>query len=118
MSRDAEAYERGVGVRLEPGSLNIVLDEPWVMGDPAVRLDVTEVGVGVGLVPCTLGDLACWVLRTDRNDAGIGDHPLTVVEVVATVHLRTELLLSDGDEVALHLLRESASSGSRAVRRR
>lgn len=103
MRRYADAYERGTGVRLEPGSLNVVLDEPWVMGHADVRLAAAEVGVGVGLVRCRLDGRACWILRTDRNDAGHGDHPLTVVEVVATTHLRTELSLADGDEVALHV---------------
>lgn len=103
MTRYAVAYERGTGVRLHPGSLNVVLEQPWVMGEPAVRLPASEVGVGIGLVPCRLGGLPCWVLRTDRNDAGQGHHPLTVVEVVAATHLRTELELADGDEVVLAL---------------
>jgi CTP-dependent riboflavin kinase len=102
MARYADAYERAAGVRLEPGSLNIVLDEPWVMGVPEVRLEACEVGVGIGLIACRLDDHDCWIMRTDKNDAGRGDHPLTVVEVVAAVHLRTELSLSDGDEVCLH----------------
>jgi CTP-dependent riboflavin kinase len=101
MSRYAEAYEQAVGARLKPGSLNVVLDEPWVMHKPEIRLEAAQVGVGVGLVPCRLGDRSCWVLRTDRNNAGTGDHPLTVVEVVSTVHLRSALGLQDGDEVHL-----------------
>ena len=103
MVRYADAYERAAGVRLEPGSLNVVLDEPWVMRDPEVRLEAVEVGVGMGLVSCRLDDYACWIVRTDKSNAGLGDHPLTVVEVVAPVHLRTELRLEEGDEVCLHL---------------
>ena len=103
MTHYSTAYERAAGVRLEPGSLNVVLDEPWVMTHPEVRLEAAEVGVGVGLVSCRLDDCHCWIIRTDRNNAGLGDHPLTVVEVVAQVHLRTELGLEDGDEVTLRL---------------
>ena len=103
MTRYADAYERVVGVRLQPGSLNVVLDEPWVMGTPDVRLDAVESGVGVGLVSCHLNGSPCWILRTDKNNTGMGDHPLTVVEIVATAHLRTLLSLADGDEVVLHV---------------
>ena len=103
MTRYSDAYERAVGVRLEPGSLNVVLDQPWVMQHPHVRLEAAEVGVGIGLVSARLDGCDCWILRTDRNDAGLGDHPLTVVEVVAQAHLRTALGLEDGDEVVLHL---------------
>lgn len=105
MTRYSDAYERAAGVRLEPGSLNVVLDEPWVMQHPDVRLEPPEVGVGIGLVSCRLNDWSCWVIRTDKNNAGLGDHPLTVVESVAQVHLRTELHLRDGDEVTVHLSR-------------
>ena len=103
MIRYSDAYERAAGVRLEPGSLNVVLDEPWVMEHPEVRLEASEIGVGVGLVSCRLDDVDCWIVRTDRNNADGGDHPLTVGEVVAQVHLRTELHLHDGDEVTLEL---------------
>jgi len=94
-----------VGARLEPGSLNVVLDEPWVMHEPQARLEASEVGVGIAFVPCRLDSERCWVVRTDRNNAGTGNHPLTVVEVVSTVHLRTALNLQDGDEVTLNLVR-------------
>jgi CTP-dependent riboflavin kinase len=105
MRRYAEAYEQAVGARLEPGSLNVVLEEPWVMHQPTTRLEASQVGVGVGLVPCSLNHQPCWVLRTDRNNAGTGDHPLTVVEVVSTLHLRSALGLQDGDEVHLRVER-------------
>ena len=90
-------------MRLEPGSLNVVLHEPWVMREAEVRLEAAEVGVGIGLVPCRLNDFDCWIIRTDKNDSGSGDHPLTVVEIVASRHLRSELSLEDGDEVSIHL---------------
>ena len=105
MKRYSDAYEEAVGARLEPGSLNVVLYEPWVMHQPQARLEPSEVGVGVGLVPCRLNDLPCWVVRTDRSNAGTGQHPLTVVEVVSTAHLRSALDLHDGDEVLLEILR-------------
>ncbi len=101
MRRYSEAYERAVGARLEPGSLNVVLDGPWVMHEPQARLEASEVGVGIGFVSCRLNGEPCWVVRTDRNNAGTGHHPLTVVEVVSRAHLRTALGLEDGDDVNL-----------------
>lgn len=103
MRRYADAYEQAVGARLEPGSLNVVLDDPWVMQHPRVRLEAAEVGVGMGFVPCRLNEQPCWVARTDRNNAGTGHHPLNVLEVVSTVHLRTALGLRDDDEVWLEV---------------
>jgi CTP-dependent riboflavin kinase len=103
MDRYSHAYERALGAPLEPGSLNVVLAEPWVMHEPQARLEASEVGVGVGFVPCRLNGEPAWVVRTDRNNAGTGHHPLTVVEVVSAAHLRTALGLQDGDDVDLLL---------------
>ncbi len=104
MRRYADAYERAVGVQLEPGSLNVLLHEPWVLREPQARLEASEAGVGMAFVPCRLNGERCWAIRTDKNNAGMGDHPLTVVEVVSDVHLRTALDLQDGDEVVLELV--------------
>jgi len=103
--RYAGAYERAVGAHLEPGSLNVLLDEPWVLREPQARLEASEVGVRIAFVVCLLNGERGWAVRTDKNNAGMGDHPLTVVEVVSDVHLRTALDLRDGDEVALELVR-------------
>ncbi len=74
------------------------------MHEPRARLEASEVGVGIAFVPCILNGEPCWLVRTDRNNAGTGHHPLTVVEVVSAVHLRTALNLQDGNEVTLDLV--------------
>jgi riboflavin kinase, archaea type len=103
MTLYADAYERVTGSVLVPGSLNLVLDRPWVMTDAKIRLSAAEVGVEIGLLPCVVEGIACWVFRTDRNNTGRGDHDLNVLEVVSSVHLRTVLGLQDGDEVMVQI---------------
>ena len=99
----ADAYMRATGSTLVPGSLNIVIERSWVMRTPAIRLDASEVGVGVGLLPCRVGGIAGWIFRTDRNNLGDGDHAMNVLEVVAAVHLRAALGLRDGDEITVEI---------------
>lgn len=70
---------------------------------PDLRLEAEEVGVGMDFIGCRVADADCFLVRTDKNDSGEGDHPQTVVEVVSAVHLRTALGLQDGDEVVLEL---------------
>ncbi len=103
MTIHADAYQRATGAVLVPGSLNLVIDRPWIMTKPSVRLEASKVGVGIGLLPCVVGGIACWVFRTDRNNAGQGDHDLNVLEIVSSVHLRTVLGLHDGDEVKVEI---------------
>ncbi len=101
MTQYAELFERRTGVRLYPGSLNVILDEPWTVRDAAIRLEPPEYGVPMSIVPCQINGLDAFIVRTDKNNAGLGDHPPSVIEIAAPTHLRTTLGVSDGDEVAV-----------------
>lgn len=99
MTAYADLYARTTGVRLYPGSLNIVLAEPWFVAHPPLRLEPPDIAVGMNIVPCEIEGVAAFILRTDKNNEGRGDHAPSVIEVAAPVHLRTTLGLEDGDEV-------------------
>ncbi len=101
MTRYADAYERATGVRLHPGSLNVVLDKPWTVHRAPLRLEADDVGVGMSIVPCQIGHLPAFIMRTDRNNAGLGDHQPNVIEIAAAVNLRRALDLADGDTVEI-----------------
>jgi CTP-dependent riboflavin kinase len=106
MTLHADLYEAKTGVRLYPGSLNVVLDDPWHVGSHRIRLDPPEYGVGLSMIPCTIEGLEAFILRTDKNDRGEGDHPPNILEVAATVRLRDALGVQDGDEVEIVLTEE------------
>lgn len=101
VTRYQAVYERHTGMVLYPGSLNVRLDEPWSLPAERVHIDGAEVGVGVNLVPCRVFDRAAFVMRTDANEAGTGDHPRTVVEIVSDVRLRDAYGLVDGAAVEI-----------------
>ena len=95
----ADLYEAKTGVRLFPGSLNVVLDAPWYVPAERIRMEPPEYGVGMSVVPCRIGGIDAFILRTDKNNIGEGDHPATVIEIAAPVRLRDALDLEDGTEV-------------------
>jgi riboflavin kinase, archaea type len=97
----ADLYEVKTGVRLYPGSLNVVLDGPWHVSDYRVRLEPPEYGVGLSIVPCWIEAIEGFILRTDKNDCGEGDHPPNILEIAAAVRLRDALGLCDGDQVEI-----------------
>ena len=99
MTVHADLYEAKTGVRLYPGSLNVVLDHVWHVGTQRVQLDPPDVGVGLSIVPCTIERLDAFILRTDKNDRGEGDHPPNILEVGAAVRLRDAPGLANGNEV-------------------
>ena len=95
----ADVYEAKTGVRLYPGSLNVLLDSPWYVPAVRIRLEPPECGIGMSIVPCAIGGIDGFILRTDKNNSGEGDHPATVIEVAASVRLRDVLGVEDGTEV-------------------
>ena len=106
MTLYADRYEQCTGVRLYPGSLNLALDHEYRMpAEPPMRLPPDALGgrVGMSIVPCTIMGHPAFVLRTDQNEAGLGDHGRSVIEVAAGVRLRDLLGLSDGDTVVVEI---------------
>ncbi|MDQ6797815.1 MAG: CTP-dependent riboflavin kinase [Actinomycetota bacterium] len=117
MTLYADAYATAVGAPLYPGSLNVVLEEPWLL--PPDRLSVPAEAVGrlIHLVLCLVGARRCFILRTDMADrAGGGEH--RILEIVSDVRLRDDLGVNDGDlmEVVVGDPVESQGGGGRRCR--
>jgi len=98
-------YRLITGVDLYPGTLNIRLDGPYRLPPDPLRLDPSEYGgtVGVSLVPCRVFDRRAFILRTDANERGDGDHPWELIEIATDIKLRDVYRLKDGDLVTVHL---------------
>lgn len=98
-------YLRKTGMRLYPGTLNVLLKEPYSLPKQVIRLEGSEYGgsVSVNMVPCRIGGRLAFLLRTDANEEGRGHHPKTIVEIATDVRLRDVLRLKDGDMVEIEI---------------
>lgn len=105
MQVHGELYRSKLGVDCVPGSLNVELTRPYDLPHGGPRIEPGEAGcpVGVRIATCRIEGREAFVLRTDANAEGRGDHPLTLVEIVGASHWRTALELEDGDEVRIEL---------------
>jgi riboflavin kinase len=105
MKKLSELYQEKTGVQLFPGTLNVWLETEYNLPDQRIRLEGMEYGgnVSVNIIPCKIFDQPAFVLRTDKNDAGLGDHPRNIVEIAAEVKLRDRFGLKDGDQVEVWL---------------
>lgn len=110
----ADVYRAETGFDPVPGTLNIALEEPWHMPATARRFSA---GVTVLIAECVVGGLDAFVIRTEKNERGDGDHPLTLVEVISQTRLRETLALEDGDEILL-MLPEAPPARPESLRRR
>src|SRR6266498_3232539 len=100
-----EHYTRRTGMRLFPGTLNILLDYPYSLPPDVIRLEKDEYGgtVSVSIVPCRIFDRRAFLLRTDANETGQGHHPKTIIEIATDVKLREHYNLKDGDQVVVEI---------------
>lgn len=98
-----EAYQRKTGMSFYPGTLNVRLQEEYSIPKDALKLDKEEYGgrVSVFIVPCMFFDKEAFILRTEKNESGAGDHPKTIVEIASDVKLRDAYNLKDGDEIEI-----------------
>jgi riboflavin kinase, archaea type len=101
----SEHYFRKTGMHLYPGTLNLLLDEEWSVPEGCLRLEASEYSglVSVNLVPCRVFGRAAFVLRTDLNESGHGQHPKNLIEIATDVRLRDAYGLKDGDVVEVEI---------------
>ncbi|MBP3963162.1 DUF120 domain-containing protein [Paenibacillus lignilyticus] len=98
-------YESKTGMILFPGTLNIELDEPYDLPTNVMRLEKAEYNgtVSVSIQECSIFGRKAFILRTDGNAAGTGDHPRTIIEIATDVKLREHYSLSDDDVVEVKI---------------
>jgi riboflavin kinase, archaea type len=107
-------YERKTGMRLYPGTLNLQLDSEYSLPAKAIRLEGAEYGgrVSVSIVPCSVQGRKAFLLRTDANENGLGDHPKTIIEIATDVKLRDLFQLQDGDHFEVTIAPEWTVHGA------
>ena len=101
-----DAYERKTGIRFFPGTLNLKLEKEFSFPSSCLRLEAEDYGgsVASNILPCTVNNIKCFAIRTDKNEAGLGTHPKNILEIASDLKLRDHLDLEDGDEVELIIL--------------
>ncbi len=105
IERLSELYQRKTGMKLYPGTLNVVLPDEYSLPPQVIRLEAEEYGgrVSVSIVPCRVFDRAAFLLQTDQNEQGTGHHPRNVIEIATDVRLRDHYGLQDGDWVEVEV---------------
>jgi len=105
IERLSSFYEKKIGMRLYPGTLNIELPAPYSLPSNVMRLEANEYGgsVSVSIVPCQIFDRRAFLLRTDQNERGTGHHSRNIIEIATDIRLRDVYQIKDGDWVEVEL---------------
>ena len=99
-----KVFEEKYNIKLFLGTLNIELYEEIILGDEEKILPEEYGGQFIVFIKkCEVLGHTGYILRTEKNNAKNGDHPLNIIEFVSDVNMRKTHNLKDGDEVVVHL---------------
>jgi riboflavin kinase len=96
-------FESRLGYVPFPGTLNVLLEEPFPAESLLIEIDGFREGNR------SFGGCRCYRIKINGIDAAVirperSCHPPELIEVIASVHLRRALGLVDGDVVSVILL--------------
>jgi hypothetical protein len=95
--------------RVEEGTLNIAINEPYIVPAEAIITALEYDGLeDIKLQRCRIRGLRAVIMRPSKHETvpGFG-HGTSHIELLSHVHLRTRLKLHDGDEVEVEIEGES-----------
>ncbi len=104
-----DVFLEGTGVRLFPGTLNILLDEPL-----AIQAEFQILGARIGepeqdmlFESCLVDGFAGWRLRPFQPATGLGGHGDHILEIVSATELRPRIADLDRVVVEFPLRRQA-----------
>lgn len=100
----SKVFEEKYGMQLFLGTLNIELDEPYILKSSEIILPNEYVGkYNVLVKEGMLLNHKVYILRPEINNKEGGDHPLNIIEIATDINLRKIYNLKDGDKVIIEI---------------
>jgi CTP-dependent riboflavin kinase len=100
-----EGLMKKTGMNLFYGTLNLELEEEYKLGENSDILHKEEYGgiFEVLIKKCKVKGNTAYILRTEKNETGEGDHPLNIIEIVSDINFRKKYELKDGDKILVEV---------------
>lgn len=100
-----EAFEEKYSMKLFLGTLNVELEEDFVLTDEE-KIEANEYGgnFDVLIKKCEILGHKGYIVRTEKNNQKGGDHPLNIVEIVSDINFRKTNHLKDDDKITLNIM--------------
>lgn len=104
----SDIFEKKYGIKLFLGTLNIELEQDYILKNTDKILPNQYGGeYNVLVQECEILGNKAYILRPEKNNALGGDHPLNIIEIVSEKNLRKEYSLKDNDDVILYILEKT-----------
>ena len=105
MKKAEQAFEKKIGYKLFNGTLNVELNEEYILDNNINVLHKEEYGgiQEVYIKECSVLGHKSYIIRTDKNSKPNGDHPLNLIEIVSDVNFREKYNLKDNDIIQIEI---------------
>ncbi len=105
MKKAESAFKKKTGLKLFHGTLNIELEDEYVLSGNLEVLHKEEYGgiQEVYIKECEVLGNKSYILRTSKNMTNNGDHPLNILEIISDINFREKYKLKDGDKIQISI---------------
>ena len=99
-----KVFEKKTGLKVFHGTLNIRLDEDYIV-EPDWIIEPKRYGgtQNVLVKKCRILDKEAYIVRAEKNQIGQGDHDLKVVEIISDINFRKKYNLKDGEIISIEV---------------
>lgn len=104
VSKIEEVFNKKTGINVFHGTLNIKLEEDYII-QPDWIIKPEEFGgtENVLVKRCKILGTEAYIVRAEKNQKGQGDHNLKIIEIVADINYREQYKLKDMDKVEIKI---------------
>lgn len=105
MEKAEKILENKLKMKMYHGTLNVTLKDDYKIQDERNIIKGSEYGGTQNLYidKCVVFEDKAFIIRTEKNESGNGDHPLNIVEIISNINFREKYNLKDGDKVEIKI---------------
>ena len=94
-----KAFKEKYGIMLYPGTLNIEVEEPFILeSEERILKNEYNGNQDVIIKKVKFFNKEVYIVRPELNNKTDGEQPVNVIEIVSDINLRQEYDLKDGDK--------------------
>ena len=94
----SETFYNKTGFKLYPGTLNVKLNNPYVLNaDYIIKPEEYGGNYNVYVQKCRLLQEYAYIIRSEKNIGKNGNYSEDIIEIVSDVNFREKYKLNDGD---------------------
>ncbi len=98
-------FKEKIGIDLFEGTLNIRLESEYVI-EPDFIIKPEQFGGSQNVLvkKCEVFGEVAYIVRAEKNQKGVGDHDLKIIEIVSNKNFRDTFKIKDNDLIKIKII--------------